>query len=76
MATKKAEQESPIVEVEPSTEAKTAAKVDTVADVQQVKSVRPSEPGEQSKAATSEPNRDEKSSYDADDKAPQITLDF
>ncbi|NCF54250.1 MAG: DNA gyrase/topoisomerase IV subunit A, partial [Bacteroidetes bacterium] len=70
------ERESPIVEVEPSTEAKTAAKVDTVADVQQVKSVRPSEPGEQSKAATSEPNRDEKSSHDADDKAPQITLDF
>ena len=71
-----AEQESPIVEVEPSTEAETAAKIDAAANVEQVKSVRPTEAEEQSKSATSEPNRDEKSSYDADDKAPQITLDF
>jgi topoisomerase-4 subunit A len=71
-----AEQESPIVEVEPSTEAETVAKIDAAANVEQVKSVRPTEAEEQSKSATSEPNRDEKSSYDADDKAPQITLDF
>jgi topoisomerase-4 subunit A len=71
-----AEQESPIVEVEPSTEAETAAEIDAAANVEQVKSVRPTEAEEQSKSASSEPNRDEKSSYDADDKAPQITLDF
>ena len=71
-----AEQESPIVKVEPSTEAETVAKIDAAANVEQVKSVRPTEAEEQSKSATSEPNRDEKSSYDADDKAPQITLDF
>ena len=71
-----AEQESPIVKVEPSTEVETVAKIDAAANVEQVKSVRPTEAEEQSKSATSEPNRDEKSSYDADDKAPQITLDF
>nr|MBT4215792.1 DNA gyrase/topoisomerase IV subunit A [Bacteroidota bacterium] len=71
-----AEQESLIVKVEPSTEVETVAKIDAAANVEQVKSVRPTEAEEQSKSATSEPNRDEKSSYDADDKAPQITLDF
>ena len=52
------------------------AVVDTPVEVTEVKPAGPVESVEPQKPVAPEPKQEKKSSYDADDKAPQITLDF
>jgi topoisomerase-4 subunit A len=63
-------------EAENSAAPDASAVVDTPVEVTEVKPAGPVESVEPQKPVAPEPKQEKKSSYDADDKAPQITLDF